>query len=180
MATLRGSRIRPELADADFSGIARGGRIQGQAFANLAGDIAGGIKKYQINKQELQKNIAKNDAILSNKNILASVEELKNTGEDNVPNGVLKALNARQNGTFTNQNEAILASYLETLQQQEMLKLQQRLIRSQIKEKISKPKDLFVSPKVADEQYGDFNQTPVVIGGESKIKIGSLKIILLC
>ncbi len=139
MATLRGSRIRPELANADFSGIARGGRIQGQALANLGEDIAGGIKKYRINKEELGKNIAKNDAIIaSNQDILASIEQ---SGEENTPNGVAKAIKARQNGTFTNQNEAILASYLETLQAQkqaetkaENVRLNQEILQSQVDE----------------------------------------------
>jgi len=49
-----GSRIRPELANADYSGFARAAEIQGQAFANLGAQIGGAIKEYAKKKEEKQ------------------------------------------------------------------------------------------------------------------------------
>jgi len=52
MAFQTGSPIRPELADADLSGFANAGMIQGQALAQLGATIGSAIKKNKIKKEE--------------------------------------------------------------------------------------------------------------------------------
>jgi hypothetical protein len=51
MAFQAGSRIRPELGNADYSGFARAAEIQASALANLGRQIGEGIEKYQTNKE---------------------------------------------------------------------------------------------------------------------------------
>ncbi len=50
MAFQAGSRIRPELGNADFSGFANAATIQANALANLGKQIGEGIEKYKENK----------------------------------------------------------------------------------------------------------------------------------
>jgi len=52
MAFQAGSKIRPELGNADFSGFARAGEIQGAALANFGKAIGQGIEKYKKKKQD--------------------------------------------------------------------------------------------------------------------------------
>lgn len=51
MAFQAGSTIRPELGNADYSGFARAGEIQGQALASFGAQIGQGIEKYKKNKE---------------------------------------------------------------------------------------------------------------------------------
>ena len=50
MAFLTGSTIRPELANADYSGFANAATIQANALANFGKQIGDGIEKYRENK----------------------------------------------------------------------------------------------------------------------------------
>ena len=52
MAFLSGSTIRPELANADFSGFANAATIRANALANLGATIGSAIKKHKVNKEE--------------------------------------------------------------------------------------------------------------------------------
>jgi len=52
MAFQTGSRVRPELADADLSGFARSGEFIGAGLANLGAQIGQGIEKYKKKKQD--------------------------------------------------------------------------------------------------------------------------------
>ena len=52
MAFLSGSTIRPELANADYSGFTNAANIQANALANLGAQIGQGIQKYQKKKQD--------------------------------------------------------------------------------------------------------------------------------
>ena len=52
MAFQAGSRIRPELGNADYSGFARAAEIQASALANLGKQIGEGIEKYYIENNE--------------------------------------------------------------------------------------------------------------------------------
>jgi hypothetical protein len=57
MAFQAGSRIRPELGNADYSGFARAAEIQANTLAQLGSAIGGAIEKHQekkIKKQEEQ------------------------------------------------------------------------------------------------------------------------------
>ena len=50
MAFQAGSTIRPELANADYSGFANAATIRANALANLGKQIGEGIEKYRENK----------------------------------------------------------------------------------------------------------------------------------
>ena len=52
MAFLSGSTIRPELANADYSGFANAATIRANALANLGATIGSAIKKHKVNKEE--------------------------------------------------------------------------------------------------------------------------------
>ena len=136
MATLRGSRIRPELANADFSGIARGGRMQGQALANLGGDIAGGIKKYQINKQTLLETIGENEAIVN-----ANPEFAIDVKEGNATPELKKILEQMESGNINLSGASMLNRYYKTLEKQkqaktesENVRLNQQILQSKVNE----------------------------------------------
>jgi len=58
MAFQSGSTIRPELANADYSGFARAAEIQASALANLGKQIGEGFEKYQENKQVTAASLA--------------------------------------------------------------------------------------------------------------------------
>ena len=52
MAFQAGTQIRPELANADYSGFVNAANIRAQAMMNLGEQIGGAIKDYQIKKEE--------------------------------------------------------------------------------------------------------------------------------
>jgi hypothetical protein len=52
MAFQTGTQIRPELANADYSGFVNAANIRAQAMMNLGEQIGGAIKDYQIKKEE--------------------------------------------------------------------------------------------------------------------------------
>ncbi len=52
MAFQSGSQIRPELANADYSGFTNAANIQANAMANLGQSIASGIEGYRERKKE--------------------------------------------------------------------------------------------------------------------------------
>lgn len=52
MAFQSGSQIRPELANADYSGFQNAANIQGEAMANFGASIASGIEGYKKRKKE--------------------------------------------------------------------------------------------------------------------------------
>ena len=52
MAFQTGTRVDPRLMQADYSGFARAGEIQGQAMANIGAQIGQGIEKYKKKKQD--------------------------------------------------------------------------------------------------------------------------------
>tara|TARA_R110000744_G_scaffold82853_2_gene162736 strand:+ start:324 stop:1097 length:774 start_codon:yes stop_codon:yes gene_type:complete len=52
MAFQSGTTVDPRLMQADYSGFARAGEIQGQALANIGAQIGQGIEKYKKKKQD--------------------------------------------------------------------------------------------------------------------------------
>ena len=52
MAFQSGSQIRPELANADYSGFQNAANIQGEAMANFGASIASGIEGYKKKKKD--------------------------------------------------------------------------------------------------------------------------------
>jgi hypothetical protein len=86
MAFQTGSRIRPELGDADVSGFANAGIIQGQALAQLGATIGGAIKKHKVNKEEKLFNDNVDDFLSTNSQkettLGESLRELGITGKE--------------------------------------------------------------------------------------------------
>ena len=52
MAFQSGTTIRPELANADYSGFQNAANIQAESMANFGASIASGIKGYKKKKKE--------------------------------------------------------------------------------------------------------------------------------
>ena len=63
MAFQTGTQIRPELADADYSGFVNAANIRAQAMMNLGEQIGGGIKEYQKNKTITATSLAQLEAL---------------------------------------------------------------------------------------------------------------------
>ena len=64
MAFQVGTQIKPELADADYSGFVNAANIRAQAMMNLGEQIGGAITKYQVNKQKKEEKEVLYKAIL--------------------------------------------------------------------------------------------------------------------
>jgi len=63
MAFQAGTQIRPELANADYSGFVNAANIRAQAMMNLGEQIGQGIQKYQQNKQVTAAGLAQLEAL---------------------------------------------------------------------------------------------------------------------
>jgi DNA mismatch repair ATPase MutS len=77
MAFQTGTQIRPELADADYSGFVNAANIRAQAMMNLGEQIGSGIREYQKNKEikgELTGQIE--GSLTADPSLLASLQQL--------------------------------------------------------------------------------------------------------
>jgi hypothetical protein len=63
MAFQTGTQIRPELANADYSGFVNAANIRAQAMMNLGEQIGGGIREYQKNKKLKANSLAQLEAL---------------------------------------------------------------------------------------------------------------------
>jgi hypothetical protein len=63
MAFQTGTQIRPELADADYSGFVNAANIRAQAMMNLGEQIGSGIREYQKNKTITATSLAQLEAL---------------------------------------------------------------------------------------------------------------------
>ena len=102
MAFQVGSRIRPELGNADFSGFARAAEIQASALANLGRQIGEGIEKYQNNKNVTLAGLASLEGLAAADPTLVSA--LQNAGGD-----VGKAYSKIESGNY-NQRDVLTAT----------------------------------------------------------------------
>jgi hypothetical protein len=77
MAFQTGTQIRPELANADYSGFVNAANIRAQAMMNLGEQIGSGIREYQKNKEikgELTGQIE--GSLTADPSLLASLQQL--------------------------------------------------------------------------------------------------------
>ncbi len=137
MAFQSGTTVDPRLMQADYSGFARAGEIQGQALANIGLQIGGAIKEYSKKKEK--KKLTKQGAEL-----LAGLPGAEGIGITDVETAMvaidsmggidnaLRALNAYQSGqastAATRQATAQSASLFPTqkeLQEQNLLRQKQ-------------------------------------------------------
>lgn len=119
MAFQVGTQIRPELANADYSGFANAANIQAQSMMNLGQQIAGGIEKYQKNKQikgQLTGQIE--GAINTNPGLLASLEQLEE---------VSSAVKKMQDGKAGNNDLFMVQGAISSIQGEEERQSQVRL-----------------------------------------------------
>ena len=86
MAFQAGTRIRPELANADYSGFANAATIRANALANLGATIGSAIKKHKVNKEEKLFNDNVDDFLSTNSQkettLGESLRELGITGKE--------------------------------------------------------------------------------------------------
>ena len=86
MAFQAGSTIRPELANADYSGFANAATIRANALANLGATIGSAIKKHKVNKEEKLFNDNVDDFLSTNSQkettLGESLRELGITGKE--------------------------------------------------------------------------------------------------
>ena len=78
MAFQAGTQIRPELAQADYSGFVNAANIRAQAMMNLGEQIGGAIKDYQIKKEEGEQKKIRYQTILPYMKDKFSEEDAKN------------------------------------------------------------------------------------------------------
>jgi len=78
MAFQAGTQIRPELANADYSGFVNAANIRAQAMMNLGEQIGGAIKDYQIKKEEGEQRKIRYETILPYMKDKFNEEDAKN------------------------------------------------------------------------------------------------------
>jgi hypothetical protein len=78
MAFQSGTTVDPRLMQADYSGFARAGEIEGQAMANIGQSVASGIEGYKKKKKEQKIGQAK-----INRSIAFGESMIEMLGEDN-------------------------------------------------------------------------------------------------
>jgi len=113
MAFQTGTQIRPELANADYSGFVNAANIRAQAMMNLGEQIGGGIKEYQKNKTITATSLAQLEALAaSNPDAYAAVKSVGGKPSKSISNvekgdyrqvDVLAALGAMQ--TYVNDQD---------------------------------------------------------------------------
>ena len=137
MAFQVGTRVRPELGNADFSGFARAAEIQASALANLGRQIGEGIEKYQTNKQVTLAGLASLEGQIAADPTVVSA--LENAGGD-----VGKSYSKVKSGNFNQRDLLATAGFVSAYNQQkqnmrasqlENLKIQSAQSEQQQKEK---------------------------------------------
>jgi hypothetical protein len=121
MAFQVGTRVRPELGNADFSGFARAAEIQASALANLGRQIGEGIEKYQTNKQVTLAGLASLEGQAAADPTLVSA--LKNAGGD-----VGKAYSKIESGNY-NQKDVLTATGFASAYNQQKQNMQASQLR---------------------------------------------------
>ena len=122
MAFQAGSRIRPELGNADYSGFARAAEIQASALANLGKQIGEGIEKYQTNKNVTLAGLASLEGQAAADPTLVSA--LQNAGGD-----VGKAYAKIESGNY-NQRDVLTATGFASAYNQQQQNMQASQIRN--------------------------------------------------
>lgn len=113
MAFQAGTQIRPELANADYSGFVNAANIRAQAMMNLGEQIGSGIKEYQKNKTITATSLAQLEALAaSNPDAYGAVKSIGGDPSKSISNiekgdykqrDVLSALGAMQ--TYVNDQQ---------------------------------------------------------------------------
>lgn len=121
MAFQAGTTIRPELANADFSGFARAAEIQANALANLGRQVGEGIEKYQTNKEVTLAGLASLEGQAAADPTLVSALQ-------NASGAVGKAYAKIESGDY-NQRDVLTATGFATAYNQQQQNMQASQIR---------------------------------------------------
>ena len=108
MAFQVGTRVRPELGTADYSGFTRAAEIQASALANLGRQIGEGFEKYQANKQVTAASLAALEALS-----VARPEAYAQLKESDKKIG--KILRDAEDGNYKGKNIQLAVGALQTL-----------------------------------------------------------------
>jgi hypothetical protein len=133
MAFQTGTQIRPELADADYSGFVNAANIRAQAMMNLGEQIGGGIREYQKNKEikgELTGQIE--GSLTADPGLLASLQQL---------NDVSASVKKMQEGNANKKDLFMIQGAIGSIQnikdrqrQAEAQEIEQKIKLAQLKE----------------------------------------------
>ena len=133
MAFQTGTQIRPELANADYSGFVNAANIRAQAMMNLGEQIGGGIKEYQKNKEikgELTGQIE--GSLTADPGLLASLQQL---------NDVSASVKKMQEGNANKKDLFMIQGAIGSIQnikdrqrQAEAQEIEQKIKLAQLKE----------------------------------------------
>jgi hypothetical protein len=133
MAFQTGTQIRPELANADYSGFVNAANIRAQAMMNLGEQIGGGIREYQKNKEikgELTGQIE--GSLTADPGLLASLQQL---------NDVSASVKKMQEGSANKKDLLMIQGAIGSIQnikdrqrQAEAQEIEQKIKLAQLKE----------------------------------------------
>jgi hypothetical protein len=133
MAFQTGTQIRPELANADYSGFVNAASIRAQAMMNLGEQIGGGIREYQKNKEikgELTGQIE--GSLTADPGLLASLQQL---------NDVSASVKKMQEGNANKKDLFMIQGAIGSIQnikdrqrQAEAQEIEQKIKLAQLKE----------------------------------------------
>lgn len=120
MAFQAGTQIRPELAQADYSGFVNAANIRAQAMMNLGEQIGSGIKKYQENKQITLEGLASLEGrVAGNPELLVKLE--------NDQGDIGKAYREIQDGKINPKNVIMVNGFAASFTDQKLRSIQEQL-----------------------------------------------------
>ena len=142
MAFQAGTQIRPELANADYSGFVNAANIRAQAMMNLGEQIGSGIREYQKNKTITATSLAQLEALAaSNPDAYGAIKSIGGDPSKSISNiekgdykqrDVLAALGAMQ--TYVNDQQR--------QRQAEAQEIEQKIKLAQLKDLDREPGEL--------------------------------------
>ena len=143
MAFQAGTRIRPELANADYSGFANAASIRANALANLGKQIGDGIEKYRENKNitiaglaSLEGQVAADPTLL--------VEFQNDTGD------VGKAYKNIQSGDYKRKDVLIAGGFASSYANQQKIAQDSQIRELQLQAAKSEQKEKQISRSALD------------------------------
>ena len=166
MAFLTGSTIRPELANADYSGFANAATIQANALANFGKQIGDGIEKYRENKNITIAGLASLEGqVAADPTLLVEFEN--DTGD------VGKAYKNIQSGDYKRKDVLIAGGFASTYSNQKKV-TQEMLNANRVDPTAGMQNYQFlisqgVSDAEAREQSFGKGGTNITVGGEGSL-----------
>ena len=173
MAFQAGTQIRPELANADYSGFVNAANIRAQAMMNLGEQIGGGIREYQKNKEikgELTGQIE--GSLTADPSLLASLQQLDD---------VSKSVKKMQEGNANKKDLLMIHGAIGSIQNIKLRSIQEQLERDKLSLSQSinptsamQNYDALIAQGVPPEEaremaFGGKGGTNITVGGEGSL-----------